>query len=177
MKKLKFIPFKELNTEGVSSRILYILIGLVALVFAAFYLIGYGTPYEEDPSFNAPLFTDVLIYFMILLIIATIAVSVWSVIRSVKNRSKSDDITNGVPASKITLYTVVLLVASFLITFIFGSSTPLKINGGMYNNTFWLKFTDMFVNTSIIMLLAAVGCVVYGMTRYNRKMKNKEERK
>ena len=43
--------------ERISQRILYVLIGIIALVFVLFFSVGFYTPFAGDPSFNAPLFT------------------------------------------------------------------------------------------------------------------------
>lgn len=177
MKKLKFVPFRELSTEGFSTRILYILIGLTAVVFAAFFLIGYDMPYEEDPSFNAPLLTDLLPYFMMLLVLLAIITAVYSVVKSIRQRDKGDNVSNGIPATKIAYSSLGFLVGCLILTFLFGSSEPLKVNGTMFKDTFWLKATDMLVNTSLIMLLATIGCVIYGFSRYHRKMQEKEDDK
>ena len=37
---------------------------LAVVVFALFFLVGYDMPFLENPDFNAPLFTDVLIILM-----------------------------------------------------------------------------------------------------------------
>ena len=41
----------------------WIIIGLIAIsavIFLAFWMVGYDMPYEEDVDFNAPLLTDML---------------------------------------------------------------------------------------------------------------------
>ena len=48
--------------ERISQRILYVLIGIIALVFVLFFSVGFYTPICWRPFFNAPLFTDVLLY-------------------------------------------------------------------------------------------------------------------
>ena len=39
--------------ERISQRILYVLIGVIALVFVLFFSVGFYTPFAGDPSFNA----------------------------------------------------------------------------------------------------------------------------
>jgi hypothetical protein len=46
------------------------------------------------------------------------------------------------------------------------------INGANYTDTFWLKVSDMFVTSSIVLLLVAIAVTAFGATRYYRK-KNK----
>lgn len=45
----------------------------------------------------------------------------------------------------------------------------MKINGADYTDTFWLKASDMFVATSLLMIVAAIAAVIYGATKYIRK--------
>ena len=47
----------------------------------------------------------------------------------------------------------------------------MMINGQKYADTLWLKAADMFIYTALLLLIAAIGAVVYGATRYYRKEK------
>ncbi|MCI6120079.1 MAG: hypothetical protein MR717_12520 [Prevotella sp.] len=61
-----------------SHVVLIVLVALSVVVFVAFWLVGFDMPFFENPRFNAPLLTDLLIgfvYFMLLLAIATVAIS------------------------------------------------------------------------------------------------------
>ena len=45
----------------------WIIIGLIAIsavIFLAFWMVGYDMPYEEDADFNAPLLTDMLLGYI-----------------------------------------------------------------------------------------------------------------
>ena len=46
--------------ERIARWVFLALIVLTAIVFGAFYLIGFNRPYADDPNFNAPLLTNVL---------------------------------------------------------------------------------------------------------------------
>ena len=48
-------------TERISQRVLYLLMGIVGLVFVLFFFVGFDQPYMENPDFNAPLFTDAVL--------------------------------------------------------------------------------------------------------------------
>ena len=61
-----------------SHTVLIVLVALSVVVFVAFWLVGFDMPFFGNPRFNAPLLTDLLIgfvYFMLLLAIATVAIS------------------------------------------------------------------------------------------------------
>ena len=57
----------------------------------------------------------------------------------------------------------------FVLTFIFGSTQMMMVNGQKFTDSFWLRMTDMFINSSLLLLVNAAGVVVFGATRYYRK--------
>ena len=64
--------FAKLAEERISQRVLYVLIGIAALVFVLFFSVGFYAPFAENPAFNAPLLTDALIVFMWILLGLTV---------------------------------------------------------------------------------------------------------
>lgn len=153
---------RNLSAEGVSKRVFYVLVILSALMIGAYYLIAYRRPWIENPDFNAPLLTGVLILFLVLLLLAALAVMIWAAIAGVGNRCREDRVCNGIPVAKISYgvggFTVLLLLLSFLL----GSSSSLWINGKRYQEIFWLKSADMFIDTSLILMLLALTGVMAG---------------
>lgn len=163
---------KGWSAEKMSRRVFYLLIGVAVVVFALFFLVGYDMPFEENPDFNAPLFTNVLIILMCLLLLLAFALAVGSfVVSSRKMGKQQDSATKEVPEKKISrvvwLGTVLLLVLTFAV----GSSTPIVVNGKEFASWSWLKLSDMLVYTSVVLLLGALGAVIFGATRYIRKEK------
>lgn len=150
-------------------RILYILVAITAVIFLLFWLVGFNRPYDEDPNFNAPLFTNLLLVFIYLLMVGALGVTCWAVWRSLKIRGKGEKIVNNVPVKKIGYAVLGGTVAVLLLTFALASTTPIRVNGALYADNFWLRTTDMLVNTSLIMIVVAAGAVVYGATKYKRK--------
>ena len=162
--------FRKKSAEQVSQRIFYILIALAVLVFGLFFLVGYDMPFEENPDFNAPLFTDVLIGLMWLFLVGGIGLAIYSMWKDYRG-SRSEAVVNGVPVRRIFRITWIGLLALLVLTFALGSSAPMLINGENYADWLWLKLSDMFVITSLLMLLAVMGAVIFGATRYIRKVK------
>ena len=162
--------FRKKSAEQVSQRIFYILIALAVLVFGLFFLVGYDMPFEENPDFNAPLFTDVLIGLMWLFLVGGIGLAIYSMWKNYRG-SRSEAVVNGVPVRRIFRITWIGLLALLVLTFALGSSAPMLINGENYADWLWLKLSDMFVITSLLMLLAGMGAVIFGATRYIRKVK------
>lgn len=165
---MKIKHLKSWGTERLSQRLLYILVGVSAVVFALFYLVGYDLPFDENPDFNAPLFTDVLIFLMWLFLIGGVGLAVYSMVKDYRS-SKSEAVVNGVPVRRIFRITWLTLLAVLILTFLLGGSDPMLINGENYADWLWLKLSDMFVITSLLMLLAGIGAVCFGATRYIRK--------
>lgn len=142
---------------------------MIVVIFAMFWLIGFDRPYDEDPNFNAPLFTDLLLVFTMLLLVGAIVVAAWSVARSLKVSGRGERMSNNIPVRRIGTVVAVGTVAVMLLTFIFGSSVPMNINGATYADTMWLKVSDMFISTSLLMIAAAITAVLYGSIRNIRK--------
>lgn len=157
------------NSKKLPSRILYTLSGIIVVVFALFWLVGFDTPYIDDPNFNAPLFTDVVMVLMMLMVAASAALVVWAVARHFKTANRKEKYDNNIPVRRLGLCVSGGTVAALVITFALGSSAPMKINGTEYADAFWLRVSDMFVCTSALLILAAAAAVVYGSTKYIRK--------
>ena len=60
---------KQQSAERISKRVFIALLAVIAVVFVAFYLIGFNRPYADDPNFNEPLLTDVVLVFMFLILL------------------------------------------------------------------------------------------------------------
>ena len=52
MRKRKWMP------ERGSQRVLFVIVAITAVVFAAYYLFGFNHPYADDPDFNEPRLTN-----------------------------------------------------------------------------------------------------------------------
>ncbi len=155
-----------MSTQRLSARILMVLVGIIAVVFCAFFLIGYDNPYEENPAFNAPRLTNLIIILSYLLIIGTLALTIFSLVMAYRNRNKSAAVVNNVPAARIAYIISGGVVALLILTFLFGSSAPMVINGEQYTQTLWLKTADMFIFTAIAMLIVAIAAVAYSSIKH-----------
>ena len=160
------------HAEKLSKRIFYIIIAFIVVVFFLFYSIGYKTPFWDDTKFNAPLLTDVLLFFMLFLFVGTIGVAIWSIITSLKKRGKSEKTYNGIPVKRITYLVVIGTILLLIITLLFSSSLPMMINGKQYTDVGWLKIADMFIWSSGLLILISFGAVVFGASRSWRKSGN-----
>ena len=108
-------------------------------------------------SFVSPFLADVMLGLMYLVMAVALGVTAYSVWHGMRTRRKGDDIINGVPAGKIGWCVAIGLVVCLVLTFLLGSSKPVMTNGTLYKDAFWLRLTDMFIYTSILLIL---GCFV-----------------
>ena len=111
---------------------------------------------------------DIELVVIYLVILVTTVITIWSAVRSLKKRDRSQNIAYGVTA---------LLVVCLLLTFLLGSSKPIQLGEKLYTDSFWLKISDMFIYTSGILIVVAVGCFIYGMSGLSRKSHVESERR
>lgn len=163
----------ETKAERLSSRVLYVIAALTAIIFGCFYFIGYDIPFDDDPKFRSPMFTDAVLMLVFILIIATLSATVYAVVKEVKGHDKRNDNAGNIPSRRITAITVAGTCACLAVSFIAGSTRPMFINGTQYTTTFWLKASDMFIITTIALITVAIAILVAARIRYvNRVKKN-----
>jgi len=169
MKRFLLANTGKKDAGRLSSRVFYVLVAVIVLVFGMFYLIGFDNSYYDDPQFNAPLLTDLLMALVFTISGAVPLLSLVSVFMWLRT-ARSQKTINGVPASKIAYGTAGLMLVCMVVAFIFGSEEPVVINGMRYTDTLWLKIAGMFLDTVILLLAVAVILVIFGMSGYNRKI-------
>ena len=111
-----------MKIEKISKMALYICIGIIVVCFALFMTIGYNNPVGDT---NEPLLTDVVMWLMYLMIIATAILTIWGVICGIRSNKGNDPAAStGVPGGKITLFTIILLIASLAVGVVLGLGEP-----------------------------------------------------
>ena len=86
----KWMNLAERSAEQISRTVFYLLVGIAAIVGILFFLVGYDNPFEGDPTFVAPLFTDVLLVLLFTLLLLTIGVTVWMMGKSVRTSRRQE---------------------------------------------------------------------------------------
>lgn len=150
----------------VSQTVFYAMIALTVVMFGAFYLIGYENPYDDNPDFNAPLLTGAVVWFMLLLLAAAIVTVVAAATVSTRKHSHAARNANGINARRLTASVTVLVVLALVLTFALAPTSAVYVNGSPYHDTLWLRATEMFVDTSLLLLIATLAAVVYGYCRH-----------
>ena len=105
----------------------------------------------------SPFFADMMLWLMYLMIGAAVVVTAYYVWHGLRTTRKGDDIVNRVPAGRIGWLVILGLVVCLVVTFLLGSTSPVVSNGESFTDRFWLKVTDMFIYSSIVLI---AGCFV-----------------
>ncbi|MBQ0062406.1 MAG: hypothetical protein KBS94_00070 [Prevotella sp.] len=147
-----------------AKKIKHILIGLIALVFILFYCIGFDMPWSRNPEFSEPLFTNIVLWLVVVVLIAAFAVAVISVIATNKHRhsaiNRNDDHRGLRIGGLVALLTVVMLISAFV-----SGTDALMVNGKTCEDALTLRMAGMFVLTIVIMLILAIAITVASMVR------------
>ena len=115
--------------------------------------------------FVSPLVADIMLWLMYITVVVAVVVTIVSVMRTLRLRTKDDEVVNGVPRTRMAWIVIVAFLLCLVLTFLLGSSEPVKTNGKLFTDTFWLKATDMFIYTSLILIIGCFAGVVLSRFR------------
>ena len=120
---------------------------------------------------SSPLFVELTLWTLYILLAAALALTVWSMVRSLAMRRQeklsAQDRKSGRMAAAIALLVALLLVG----TYAMGSTDALTINGRPFTDGFWLRISDMLINTSLILMLLAAIASLVSISGWGRRMK------
>ncbi|WP_455641058.1 hypothetical protein [Parabacteroides sp.] len=149
----------------ISSWTLLIVAIVSLIVLGMFYAGGIVDPAAE---MKEPIYTGLLINWTSVLffvtIISTILFALWQFVTLLKTNAKS---------AIASLVVVVVFAAILFITYSMGDATPLKglnADSQTYNIPLWLKVTDMWIQSTIVLMVLIIAAVVWGSVK---KMLNK----
>jgi len=152
-----------MKIEKISSRVLLACVILIVVCFGVFFCIGYDNPVGDH---NEPILTDIIMWLMYVLTIATAALVVWSVVRSAQSSKGNDPAaTTGVPGGKITMFTAGLTIVSLALGWICGlGETEFTASDGTVTSAGWVTVVDVFCVSMGVLFVAAAIAVVVSMT-------------
>ena len=116
-------------------------------------------------SLVSPLVADIMLWLMYIAVAVAIVVTLCSVVKTLRMRTKDDEIINGVPQTRIAWTTAGCFLVCLAVTYLLGSSEPLMTNGTLFASKFWLKAVDMFIYTSIILIIGCLAGVIVSRFR------------
>ncbi len=157
------MKLKQLSADRISRLALYVVVGVTAVVYGLFLLIGYNAPLDTDPSFVAPLLTPLLISFVELIVVVAVVTAIWMGVarwRSIKASHTVDSARSLHVVLGVVLGTVVIMILGFVL----GSTTPIMANGSQYTDSLWLRIADMFIysGTALVIVAAVAAAVLKG---------------
>ena len=108
---------------------------------------------------------DIILWAVYLLLAVTVGLAVWSAYHGVRTHEQGTD-PLATRHTSITGYSTVVLVAfTMLITYLLGSSKPVITGGKAFADAFWLRLTDMFIYTSLLLIVICSVIVVVAKFR------------
>ena len=154
-------------TYKLSYYVLYGCIALIIVAFAVFFLIGYD---NKEGDKNAPQLTNVRMFLMYSLIVGTALLTVWSGAKGVSNGGSVSKNMNGVPAKKISIGVIGVLVVSLALGFIANMGVEAYVsNSGNETSAGWVQVSEMFIWSIYILIIAAVIAVLANMAGFLKK--------
>ena len=116
---------------------------------------------------ESPLFIDIVLYTIYVLLAAAVLLTVWSAVRGFRRSGglKVRGYENGVPVRRIAWLTAGVLVVTLAVTWLTASTQPLNINGKTFANAFWLRISDMLINTALVLVVIVSAVVIYSMLK------------
>lgn len=111
---------------------------------------------------------DFLFIMMYIFLFATILSVVFSVVRRFFVVGKTSGIVQGIPVRKIDIAISASLLAVLILSYLIGNTTPISINGTLYNDTFWLRTTNMLVTTSAICICIACIAIIFSILKSSK---------
>lgn len=138
-----------------------LIVSIISLVvLGMFYAGGVVDPAAE---MKEPIYTGLLINWTSVLffvtIISTILFAIWQFVTLLKTNAKS---------AVTSLIVVVVFAAILFISYSIGDTTPLKglnADSQVYNVPMWLKVTDMWIWSTVVLMILIVAAVVWGSVK------------
>lgn len=138
-----------------------LIVSLISIVvLGMFYAGGIVDPAAE---MKEPIYTGLLINWTSVLffvtIISTILFALWQFVTLLKTNAKS---------AITSLIVVVVFAAILFITYSMGDATPLKglnADSQTYNIPLWLKVTDMWIQSTVVLMALIIAAVVWGSVK------------
>lgn len=160
-----------MNTEKLTGWILKALMAVGIIGFILFFAVGFGTPYEENPKYNAPTLTDLVMILIIVYVVIAIVATIWSAVMAMLKGNDSTVKDTGI-AGSTGLISVVLFVASIVIGIIVGiinKGEHLLINGKDWNVPSEIILTDTCCVSIAILMIVTIVVLVAGMFKKKDK--------
>ena len=152
-------------TEKICKYTLWGIMGISIVVFILFYTIGFGNLYEEDPKFNDPALTDLLLIWGYILIAVAVIVTIWSLIHGLTTKGTGTSKETGLAAHTSAIAWGICAV-SIILGLIYGfmcKDDTMLINGKDWKGPGDIIITDTSMISIIILTIVTVCVTAWSM--------------
>ena len=109
---------------------------------------------------DSAMFIDVLLWTVYLLMAGAVGVALWSAVHGVRTHERSVDALASRRTSMIGYVTAGFVAVVLVVTCLLGSTQPVVSNGKPFTDELWLRLSDMFIYTSILLICVCSAIVV-----------------
>lgn len=144
----------------ISKYTFYAIIVVTFVVLGMFFCVGFGnTEIIKGEELTSPEHTDLLIYWMYVLMFVAIAlVLVFSCISFFKKLKDS-------PMDAVkSMIGIILLVVIFVVAYAMSSDAPILINNELYKESSMLVMTDTFIYVQYVLLFVCTLATLVSLT-------------
>ena len=133
---------------------------LTIVVLGMFFGGGVEDPAAENKNY---IYTDLLlnwtytVFFLTIIVMAALAI--WQFMSVLKTNPKS---------ALMSLVVLAIFASMLIITYSMGDGTPLttlNADSQTYNTSFWLKATDMWIQSTIVLFVAIIAVICAGTVK------------
>ena len=115
---------------------------------------------------DSAIIVEIVLWAVYGLLAVAIGIVVWSAVHGVRTHEQTKDPLASRCSSMIGYATAATVAVALLLTFGLASTQPIFSNGKPFTDTFWLRTTDMFIFTSI--LLICVCSAIVAIAKFRR---------
>ena len=119
---------------------------------------------------SSPVFVELLLWLLYGLLTVAVVLTLWSALRSIRLQGRGVVVSNGIPVGRIAWGVAAMVLVLLIVTYFLGSTAPLVVNGIVFSDAFWLRASDMFIYTSLLLIAIAVLGVLFGVSGLSRRI-------
>ena len=114
---------------------------------------------------DSSIFVDIVLWGMYIALALGIVAAVWSAIHGVRTHEASHHAMTSRHTGHLGYITAGFVGVVLLLTYLLASTQPVVSNGTPFTDTLWLRLTDMFIFSSIILICVCSVIVVVAKFR------------
>ena len=112
----------------------------------------------------APIYVDMVLWAVYVLLVLTIAAAVYSAFHGVRTHGRQ--VAESRLIHRAATGAIAVPVVEMAVSYALASTKPLTINGHAFDSVVWLRLTDMFIFTSITLIIVCFAIVI--ATKFRR---------